>query len=485
MTMTLRGKSLLHLLAGLLLATAGSWGDPAPANPAGSRVESTPVNLIFILADDLGYGDLGCYGQKLIQTPHLDRMAAEGVRFTRFYAGSTVCAPSRAVLMTGQHAGHTWVRGNDPKFQTLRPEDFTVAELFRQANYHTAMFGKWGLGEPGTPGHPLAQGFQDFLGYLNQAHAHNYYPAYLDEDNGRRVLRNKVVKTDTRDLPFDLGYSPDGVDYAPAIIWEEAMRWLGARRSGNPYFLYLTPTLPHANNEKTRATGDGQEVPDYGIYADRDWKNPDKGQAAMITLLDQQVGELLDLLRATGQAENTLVLFTSDNGPHKEGGNTPALFNPSGGLRGMKRDLYEGGIRVPLIAWSPGRVPAGQVTDHIGYFGDLMATAAELTGQPVPGNTDGVSFLPTLLGQREEQRQHEYLYWEFYERGQVQAVLRGDWKAVRKPALRGPIELYHLAKDPAETNNVADQHPEVTALMQGLLTAARQAHPHFKFESER
>ena len=426
-------------------------------------------NIIFVMADDLGYGDLGCYGQDKIETPVLDEMARGGMQFRNFYAGCTVCASSRSVLMTGQHMGHTWVRGNagaDMSVQTLRSHDVTVAERLQTAGYKTALCGKWGLGDsvPGNTGLPNDQGFEFFYGYLNQVHAHNYYPEFLWRNKEKEMLRNVVQGVGRSYGGFEGGWATKRIDYSHDLVVEEAVQFI-KRSYDAPFFLYLALTIPHANNEGTRGTGDGQEVPDYGIYTDKDWKQQDKGQAAMITRMDRDIGRLNSLLKKLGIAENTVVMFTSDNGHHNEGGHNTEVFDPNGPLRGMKRDLYEGGIRVPLIAHWPGITPDGVVSDHIGYFGDLMATACELAGVEVPGETDSVSFAPVLSGRTETQKRHKFLYWEFYEQGSKQAVREGDWKAIRMPMHTGPMELYDLSSDLGESRNVAAQHPEVVKRM--------------------
>ncbi len=447
---------------------------------AASGAEQRP-NLIFVLADDLGYGDLGCYGQKVTHTPRLDRMAAEGMRFTDFYAGSTVCAPSRSVLMTGQHLGHCHVRGNSggKMFrQSLRDEDVTVAEQLKSAGYSTALIGKWGLGEVDQPGHPLRQGFDYFFGYLNQVHAHNYWPEFLYRGVDKVALPNEVEKASRPYAGFHGGWATKRVVYSQDLFEDEALKWIDSKKD-SPFFLYLALTLPHANNEAAGALGNGAEVPDYGQYADLDWPDPDKGQAAMISYLDRDTGRLLDHLQKLGLAENTLVMFSSDNGPHMESRNDPLRFNPSGPLRGMKRDLTDGGIRVPLIAWWPGTIERGQVSDHVGYFGDLMATACDLAGVATPPNTDSVSFLPTLLGQSDQQREHEYLYWEFYEGDSAQAVRWGNWKAIRQPMLRGQIEIYDLSRDPAERYNLARRR-DLVSQARKLMAEAHVDHPNWE-----
>ena len=444
---------------------------------------SEPPNIVFIMADDLGYGDLGCYGQQVIKTPRLDRMAAEGIQFRNMYAGCTVCAPSRSVLMTGQHMGHTYVRGNagknDRSIQSLRPEDVTVAEVLKQAGYTTGLFGKWGLGdesEGSEEGVPTRQGFDEFFGYLDQGHAHNYYPEFLWRNREKVPLRNEVVDGEG---PFKAGYSSKRIDYSHDLIMDEALQFID-RVHDKPFFLYLALTIPHANNEGRRGTGDGQEVPDYGIYADENWPNPDKGQAAMITRMDTGIGTLLDKLDSLGIDERTLVIFTSDNGNHDEGGHDTDRFDPNGPLRGSKRDLYEGGIRVPFIARWPGTTPAGEVSDHIGYFGDLMATAAELANVDPPDNIDSVSFVPILTGNTERQKEHGSLYWEFYERGGKQAVRQGEWKAVRMPMHTGQTELYNLNDDLGEATDVATAHPDIVKQLEALMDAAHEDNPNWQ-----
>ena len=440
-------------------------------------------NVIYILADDLGYGDLGCYGQKIIKTPRLDRMAAEGMRFTDFYAGSTVCAPSRCVLMTGRHLGHCTVRGNAPRdhlrWQSLDADDVTVAEVMGRAGYATALVGKWGLGEQEMPGQPNEQGFDYFFGYINQHHAHNYYPEYLWRNRDRVELRNVLRRDGKWYEEIGAGVSTKKVDYSHDLFAAEALEFVDANKD-RPFFLYLALTIPHANNEATRLVGNGQEVPDYGIYADKPWSDNDKGQAAMITRMDADVGRLLDRLKQHGIDERTLVVFSSDNGHHDEGGHDTERFDPNGPLRGMKRDLYEGGIRVPTLARWPGHVAPGTVSDHVGYFGDLMATAADLAGVDPPEGLDSISFLPTLLGESEKQEEHDYLYWEFYERGSAQAVRQGKWKAVRKPMFTGKTELFDLSADLGEENDVAGAHPDVVARMEAIMAEAHAPSPRWQ-----
>jgi arylsulfatase A-like enzyme len=420
-------------------------------------------NIIFILADDLGYGDLGCFGQKVIQTPHIDQMAAEGMRFTNCYAGSTVCAPSRCCLMTGLHTGHAFIRGNARI--PLPPEEVTVAELLKKADYNTGLVGKWGLGEPNSTGHPNRQGFDYFYGYLNQGHAHNYYPEHLFRNDDKVPLRNVVDRSRKPDHPG--GVATKRVDYSHDLMTEEALGFV-EKNADNPFFLYLAYTIPHANNE---AGKDGMEVPDFGPYADRDWPDPQKGHAAMITRMDADVGRLFALLKSLKIDDNTIVFFTSDNGPHKEGGADPEFFHSSGPLQGYKRSLHDGGIRVPGIVRWPGRVKAGSVSDLPWAFWDFLPTAAELAGVVSPRPNDGLSILPTLLG-RGQQPRHEFMYWEFHEgRSSKQAVRMGNWKAVR--VWKQPLALFDLSNDIAEANDLVAEKPDVARKIEAYLTTAR------------
>ena len=439
-------------------------------------------NLIFIMADDLGYGDLGCFGQKLIKTPRLDQMAKEGMKFTRFYSGSTVCAPSRSVLMTGQHMGHTHVRGNaggDMSRQSLREIDITVAEKLKDAGYATALIGKWGLGEIGQEGHPLKQGFDYFYGYLNQVHAHNFYPEFLWRNQKKHILKNVVKPISEKPRAgFMGGAATKRVEYSHDLFTQEALTWIKTNKE-NPFFLYLPLTIPHANNEGTRMFGDGAEVPDYGIYEKEDWSKQDKGQAAMITRMDRDVGKILDLLVELKIEENTLVMFTSDNGPHNEAGHNPKLFNPAGPLRGMKRTLTEGGIRVPTLAWWPQTIKPNSISDQPLYFGDLMATACEMSGTSLPAETDSLSFLPSLQGNTAKQKRHKFLYWEFYERTFRQAVVMENWKLIRADMDNQRLELYDLKNDIHEDSNLIQEQPAVAQRMLSYMETAHSPHPNW------
>ena len=462
-----------HTATLLLLFASFSATAPLKAAPAAKP------NIIFILADDLGYGQLGSFGQKLIETPNLDRMAREGMRLRQFYAGSTVCAPSRSVLMTGQHTGHTRVRGNGNPTSPgsiLQPNDLTVAELLKRAGYATAVIGKWGLGSAGSTGIPTRKGFDYFFGYLEHVHAHNPYPEFLWRNEERVWLKNKLLREGKPYEERGAGMAEWKGEFAPDRFAAESFRWIEEHRE-EPFFLYWALITPHANNEATRLTGNGQEVPDLGPYKDKPWSEPDKAHAATITRMDADVGRLFDLLKRLGLDEKTLVVFSSDNGHHKEGGNDPELVDANGPLRGFKRDLTEGGIRVPTIARWPGKVPAGSESDHVAYFGDFLATAAELSGSSSPAGLDSVSFAPTLLGQPDQQQKHEFLYWEFHERGTQQAVLMdGHWKALRlRP--NAELELYDLSTDLGENTNLAEQKPEVVGRIANYLETARSESP--------
>jgi len=439
-------------------------------------------NIIFIMADDLGYGDLGCYGQQVIKTPRLDQMAAEGMRFTQFYAGCPVCAPSRSVLMTGQHTGHTHVRGNagstDTSIQSLRDQDVTVAEVLKKRDYRTALIGKWGLGEVDQPGFPLQQGFDYFYGYLNQVHAHNYYPEFLYRNDQQVKLRNEVKLPEGKEPGFLGGYATKRVDYSHDLIADEALQFV-RQNADQPFFLYLALTIPHANNEAAQMMGNGAEVPTFGIYAGEDWPDQDKGQAAMITRMDADVGRLLDTLRELSIDQQTVVFFTSDNGPHDESKHNLERFQPSGPLRGIKRSLTEGGVRVPLLARWPGKIQAGSVADYVGYFADVLPTLSEIAGAEKASSIDGISFLPTLLG-KAGQKQHEYLYWEFYEQGSRQSVRFGNWVAIRQPMIRGKVELYNVKEDIGQKSDRAAQHPELVVQAVGYMDEAHVPHENWK-----
>ena len=436
--------------------------------------QASSPNIILILADDLGYGDLGCYGQSRLPTPNLDQMCAEGMRFSQHYSGSTVCAPSRCVLMTGKHAGHCRVRGNSPG--VMLPEDVTIAEVLKDAGYRTACIGKWGVGTPEDLNDPAHNGFDAFYGYISMWHAHNFYPEFLIRNGKKAPLRNVVAdqwkETDGR------GVAVTRVDYAPDLLTDEVLKYLEQNRS-HPFFLYYALNVPHANNEGGRFSDrpeKGMEVPDFGPYAGEDWPGPEKGFAAIMRNIDRDVGRILTKLADLGIADNTLVIFTSDNGPHQEGGHEMEFFDSNGSLRGMKRDLYEGGIRVPFLALWPGRIEAGTESNHLSGFQDLLPTFADVAGAEVPDDIDGISMLPELTGEPDKQRRHDALYWEFTEQKGKRSLRQGDWKIVQTNVSteepKAP-ELFNLADDLEEQHNVAAEHP---ALVETLVKLMDQSH---------
>ncbi len=443
-----------------------------------SSGQASRANIIYIMADDLGYGDLGCYGQTVIQTPNLDQMAAEGMRFTDHYAGHTVCRPSRLVLWTGRHVGSTRLIGNAAR--NLTGHEVTVAKLLQTAGYATGGVGKWALGNVDSPdeihnaGHPLNNGFDHWFGYMNQSNAHNYYPTHLWQDYQRVELPGNEISKD----PKARGrVSTIRETYSHDVLVDKAFDFI-RRHQHDPFLLHMHLTIPHANNEGGRVNGDGMEVPDYGIYEDKDWPNPEKGFAAMITRMDRDVGRLFGLLKELKIDESTLVLFTSDNGPHHEGNHSDTFFHSSGPLQGSKRSMHEGGIRVPMIARWPQHVPAGTVTDHPSAFWDYLPTACDIAGVDPPSSIDGISYLPTLSGKR-DQRQHDYLFWASAEGPTSVGIRAGHWKLVNYPASNqarpketakpatdaGGWRLYDLSTDPGERTDLADRHRDVVESM--------------------
>ena len=453
-------------------------------------------NVIFVLADDLGYGDIEPYGQQIIKTPHLSQLANEGMKFTQFYTGTAVCAPSRASFMTGQTTGETHIRGNR---EVREPIDGqapilagapSVAQLFKQAGYRTGCFGKWGLGTPDSEGNPLKQGFDTFFGYNSQFRAHRRYPAYLWHDN------EKVM------IPENGNYERQEV-YAEDLIQQHILQYIGAQTTDTPFFMWLTYTLPHAElvvpNDSIYQQY--QHLPkrpykghDYSGITDKPFgwagymSQPDTygTYAAMVSRLDWYVGQIRKALKAKGLEDDTIIIFASDNGAHREGGADPKFFNSSAGLRGIKRDLYEGGIRTPYIVYWKDKVKAGSVSDHVGAFWDMMPTFAEITGQKLAATPHQVSFLPTLLGKN--QKAHKYLYWEFHEEGGKQAVRYKYWKGVRLNVNKdkeAPIELYDLRTDPAEQHNLAEQYPKVVKKIKKIMSEAHTRSDLFPFDWER
>ncbi len=450
------------------------------------EVEQKP-NVIYILADDMGYGDLSCYGQEHFSTPNIDRLAKEGIRFVNHYSGSTVCAPSRGSLMTGKHTGHSYNRGNKgikgKGDFPIRDNEVTVAEVFKEAGYVTGMFGKWGLGYAGSEGDPHHQGFDEFYGFLSQVLAHNYYPYFLWHNSDSVVLEGNA------------GFGQE--QYAPTLMQDKVMDFLEANKDTS-FFLYYPSIIPHAElfaPEEYMAKYRGKFLPELeyqGKDSGKGYKTGGYGSqkeshaafAAMIHLLDDQVGEIMDKVKELGIADNTIIIFSSDNGAHEEGGADPEYFKSTGGLKGIKRDLYEGGVRVPMIVKWPGKVEAGRESEHISAFWDVLPTMADIVNVAAPDSIDGISFLPELLGK--EQPNHSHLYWEFYEKNGRQAVRKGQWKAVRYEVAKDyegtSVELYNLETDPYEENDLAQEYPEIAAEMLALIKESHTPSENFKFK---
>jgi len=433
-------------------------------------------NIIYIMVDDLGYGDVGCFGQTQIQTPNIDRLAREGMKLTDHYSGHTVCRPSRLVLWTGKHVGHTGLQGN--RQRNLSPEETTVAGLLQKQGYTTGGVGKWALGNVLDPseidnmGHPNRNGFDYWFGYLNQSNAHNSYPTFLWENDQQVAVPGNVID------PVERGrgrISAKRVTHSHDVMTTAALKFVRDHATG-PFLLHIHWTIPHANNERGRVYGDGMEIDSYGAYGGRDWPNPEKGFAAMITHMDRDVGRVMAELKDLGIDQDTLVIFTSDNGPHNEGGHSHEFFDSNGPLQGFKRSMHEGGIRVPTIAHWPGQIAAGSTSAHPSAFFDFLPTACELAGAHIPADIDGISYLPTLLGHADDQQQHEYMYWASSEGATSVGVRFGKWKLVRyrnrKSDSNAPADwrLYDLSSDLAEQNNQAAAHPDIVQQILRLLS---------------
>ena len=469
--------------AGAITSLSNCQSDPRVKESAVQR-----PNIIYILADDLGYGDLSFLGQEKFKTPNIDRLASDGMVFTSHYSGSTVCAPSRSSLMTGLHTGHTWIRGNkkhQPEGQEPLPANtFTLGKLLQSAGYTTGAFGKWGLGYPGSEGDPNNQGFNEFYGYNCQTLGHNYYPYHLWHNQEKVLLEGNQGKATGQ--------------YAPDLIHQEALRFIEANKD-RPFFMYYPTIIPHAElfapeayMEKYR----GKFLPEKEFKGVDDGPQYRKGPygsqtgchaafAAMVHLLDDQVGEIVAKIRELGLSENTLIIFSSDNGPHREGGADPDYFNSNGPLRGYKRDLYEGGIRVPMIATWPGKIGAGSKTGHLSAFWDVLPTIADIINIPVDQSLDGISFRPLLFSES-GQKEHEFLYWEFHEQNGKQAVRMGDWKLVVTNVLKGEetrVELFNLSVDQGETKDISGDHPEITKQLVDKLRDSRVDSEIFNFKS--
>lgn len=470
-------KLLLVLIGGCLLLSF-----IYPQQTTSVRQNPARPNIIYIYADDLGYAELGCYGQQKIRTPNLDQIAREGIRFTQHYTSMPVCAPARCMLLTGKHSGHSYIRGNyemggfadslEGGQMPLYPGAFTIGKLLQQSGYQTACIGKWGLGMANTTGSPNEQGFNYFYGYLDQKQAHNYYPTHLWENGVPDRLNNPVIDVHRKLTPETA--TPEafayyrGNDYAIDKMAQKAQTFIRQNKN-RPFFLYLPFTAPHASLQAPEAA-----VNEYvDKFADRPYLGqqgyastpyPRATYAAMITYMDKQIGQIMELLKDLKIDDNTLVMFSSDNGATFNGGVEAAYFQSVGKLRGLKMDVYEGGIREPMLARWPGKIRAGQITDHVSVQYDLLATLAELVSYKQPLSTDGISFLPTLLSQPGNQKKHPFLYWEYPEKGGQVAIRMGNWKAVKTDLRKNrasPWELYDLSHDVSETQNVAAQHSDL------------------------
>lgn len=483
--MNYKTRVLKPLIALLLITTISACVGEKKNNDTS---EERKPNIIYILADDLGYGDLSITGQTKFSTPNIDKLSKNGMFFTQHYSGSTVCAPSRSSLMTGMHTGHTFIRGNEeiePEGQyPLDSSMVTVAELLQSKGYVTGAFGKWGLGYPSSEGDPNNQGFDEFYGYNCQRMGHNYYPYHLWHNQTKEILENnKETKTGS---------------YAPELIHEKAITFL-EKNKDTSFFMYYPSIIPHAElvapenymkefRGKLLPEENYEGIDDGALYKNGGYgsqKEPHTAFAAMVYLLDKQVGEIIDKVEELGIADNTLIIFTSDNGPHQEGGADPDYFDSNAELRGYKRDLYEGGIRVPMIAYWPNKIKANSTSDHVSAFWDFLPTVCEIAEIKKPQNIDGISFLPELMGQ--EQKSHDYLYWEFLEQGGKQAVRLNDWKGVRLNMgdnANAPIELYNLASDIGETTNVAEKNPEIVEQIANIMANEHIYSKEFSFEFE-
>ena len=483
----------------------GVMGLSQCATQAKKEAQKKKPNIIYILADDLGYGEVGCFGQKLIETPNIDKLATQGVKFTQHYSGSPVCGPSRCVLMTGKHSGHAYIRGNDEWASRGKVWDYramiadstlegqrplpantqTVARLLQGVGYTTGIVGKWGLGAPHTDGIPNKQGFDFFCGYNCQRQAHNYYPKHLYLNEKRIYLDNEVVVPGTK---LDKGADPKDLasyakytqkQYSPDVMFEQLMGFV-EKNQNEPFFLYWANPMPHVPIQAPQRWVDhyvkkfGDEQPYIGKKGYFPQRYPHAGYAAMISYMDEQVGILVDKLKELGLYENTLIVFTSDNGPTYNGGSDSPWFNSGGLFRSEmgwgKGFVNEGGIRIPMIATWPGHIEPGTQSDHISAFWDVLPTLCEVGGAKVPQDVDGISFLPSLKGEK-SQKEHKFLYWEFPSYGGQQAIRMGKWKGIRKNIFKGnmTMELYNLDKDIQEAHNVADENPQIIKEMEKVL----------------
>ncbi len=467
-------KSTILLLA-LLVTTTISCNQES----SGEKSNTPPPNIVYIYMDDLGVEESVPYGHQIFETPNIARMAEEGVKFTRHYCGSSVCAPSRCSLMTGKHVGHCAVRGNrevnDHGQMPLPSAEVTVAELLQGAGYETQLFGKWGLGSENTTGEPTSQGFDSYYGYLDQILAHNNFPEYLIRNGKKEMLRNKVEWQDSTAWHRGYGsYTPDPVEYSDDLFTEEAIKFIDQAHD-KPFFVYLAYTIPHNNGEAPK--DQRFQSPTLAPYENEaDWTFTEKSYAAIVNRMDGYVGQVLEKLRKKGLDENTIVFFSSDNGSTED---IPEQFAANNVYRGMKRSPYEGGIRAPLIVWGKNQVPQGTTTDLLSAQWDFLATACEIAGVEPPADTDGISMLPTILGQ-EQTKTHDFLYWEFYEMGKWQAYRQEQYKLVYHHKV-DRFELYDLKTDPGEKNDLSKEKPELVAQLKSEMNAQHKPDPKWVF----
>ncbi len=462
--------------------------------PISKPLQKKLPNIIYIYADDLGYAEIGAYGQKKMKTPNLDRLATEGMKFTQHYTSSPVCAPARGMLMTGKHGGHSYIRGNYElggfpdsleAGQMPLPEGiFTIPKMLKQAGYTTGLTGKWGLGMNNSTGSPLEQGFDYYFGYLDQKQAHNFYPSHLWENDQKVMLNNPGMNVHKRldsakvtDQDFEYF---KGKEYSPGLMTQKALNFINQNKS-KPFFLYMPYSIPHASLQAPdeyvkKYLGQFSERPYYGQQGYASTKYPLSTYAAMITYLDDQVGLIMNEVKKLGLDENTIIMFSSDNGATFNGGVNTKFFNSTDGLRGLKMDLFEGGIREPFLARWPGKIPANTISDFVSVQFDMMATIAEITGTQA-NNTDGISLLPTLLGKNKEQKQREYIYWEYPEKGGQVAIRMGDWKGVKldlRKNLKNPWMIFNLKTDRNETTDLAVHHPELVKRFDEIMKKEHQ-----------
>lgn len=449
------------------------------------RVKDTKPNIVYFLVDDMGIGDISHYGQKSFSTPNIDNLAKEGMSFTNHYTGTSVSGPSRASLMTGKHTGHTSVRGNYPEPQLLSDDEATLGKVLKSAGYKTATIGKWGIGHPIPLDDPEKKGFDFFYGYLNMHHAHNCFPEFVYRNGVKEVLAGNKTRVNP-DGSNPWAHRPEGVgvaetdarkSYVPDLMLDEAKKFISENRK-QPFFLFYSLNLPHANNE---AKPLGCETPSIDEdIASKDWPEVEKGFAQMMRIIDNQVGEIIRQLKASGIDDNTIFMFASDNGPHGEAGHSMEFFDSNSSYRGMKRDMYDGGVRTPFFVRWPNVIKGGTKSDVLSAFWDILPTFCDITGVEVPGNTDGVSLLPILEGEKSVDKIHEYLYFEFYEGGGKQSVVTADgWKYIKLKTMSGnPVtELYNLKNDPEEKVNLRDGYPERVNKYEGYIKESHEPFP--------